>query len=201
MSETGKLETPLHYLRGSRRDVADGAAGLVVEEVSPCVHLSLRGPADSIDLRQALSSVVGLELPDQPLSCQRRGDASIFWQGPTEWMLVLAGSDGQSLQDDLRRALAGANAGAIIDVTGGQTLLRLSGSAVTQVLQKSCGYDFHPDNFPPGKCVQTTFAKAGALVARLEQDCIELLVRRSFCDYIGEWLLDAGAEFGVRISD
>ncbi len=65
---------------------------------------------------------------------------------------------------------------------------------------KSSVYDFHPDNFQPGKCVQTTFAKAGALVSKKSDGSFDLVIRRSFTDYIAEWLLDAGKEYGCSIT-
>lgn len=200
MSETPGLETPLHYLRGSHHGSVDEFAGLAIVEAAWCRHLSIRGHAESPVVAEAILSLTGLALPTQPLSCQSNASARIFWQGPSEWMLVVDDQGSESIESDLRQALAGEHA-AVVDVSGGQTLLTLSGPALSQVLQKSSPYDFHPHNFPPGKCVQTTFGKAGALVAQLEENTVTLLVRRSFSDYIGKWLLDAAAEYGVRISD
>ena len=114
-------------------------------------------------------------------------------------MLVVDQQASDTIESDLRQALSGEHA-AVVDVSGGQTLLTLSGPALAEVLQKSSSYDFHARNFPTGKCVQTTFGKAGALVARLEEDSVTLLVRRSFSDYIGKWLLDTAAEYGIQIS-
>ncbi len=200
MSDALKLERPLHYLHGAQRKAVDGSVGLTVEEAPLCQHLALRGHAESAALRSAVRAVTGVALPIVPLTCQAHSASRVFWQAPNEWMLVCDGPHGKSIADELRLALAGEHA-AVVDVSGGQTLLKLAGPALATVLQKSCSYDFHPANFPVGKCVQTNFAKAGALVARLEEDAITLLVRRSFTDYIGHWLLDAADDFGVRISD
>ena len=200
MSETPRLETPLHYLRGAQRGASDGSPGLTVVEAALCRHLSIRGRAESPGFADAIRSVTGLTLPTSPLSCQSSANAHIFWQGPSEWMLVMNQQDSETIESDLRKALAGEQA-AVVDVSGGQTLLTLSGPALAEVLQKSSPYDFHSSNFLPGKCVQTTFGKAGALVAQLEDHSVTLLVRRSFSDYIGKWLLDAAAEYGVQISD
>jgi sarcosine oxidase subunit gamma len=196
MSEQPKLETPLHYLCGESRGPA---AGLLVVEAALCRHLSIRGGADSSVLQDAVRSVAGLSLPTRPLSCERSGPVCIFWQGPTEWMLVTERDGSESLEEDLRRALEGESA-AVVDVSGGQTLLTLTGPSLPEVLQMASPYDFHPAAFPVGKCVQTVFAKTGALVARVEDDSVLLLVRRSFADYVGSWLLDAAAGGGVRIS-
>ena len=87
----------------------------------------------------------------------------------------------------------------MVDVSAGQTLLKLSGEGVETVLKKSSVYDFHARHFSVGHCVQTTFAKATALVSRSADDSFDLVIRRSFADYVARWLLDAGAEFGCRI--
>jgi len=199
MFEQPRPETPLHYLRGSRRGQKE-TEGLLIAEASLRRCLSIRGSADSARLGEAVRSVTGLPLPGKTLGFEHRANSFMFWQGPTEWMLVTDHEGSETLEADLRRALAG-EAAAVVDVSGGQTLLSLSGSALSEVLQKSSSYDFHPSNFPAGKCVQTVFAKATALVARLDDDAVLMLVRRSFADYIALWLLDAAAEYGVAVRE
>ncbi len=199
MPEAPTLETPLHYLRGSQRGSVAGAPGITVVESASCQQISLRGDAGSPGFAEAIHSVTGLTLPTRPLSFECNRGARIFWQGPGEWMLVADPQTHESIEGDLRRALSGEHA-AVVDVSGGQTQLTLSGPALAELLQKSSPYDFHDRNFPPGKCVQTTFGKAGALVAHLESNEVIVLVRRSFSDYIGNWLLDAAFEYGIEIT-
>ncbi|MDA7089333.1 sarcosine oxidase subunit gamma family protein, partial [Pseudomonas sp. SA3-5] len=73
------------------------------------------------------------------------------------------------------------------------------GSKVRELLMKSSIYDVHPRNFPVGKAVGTTFAKTQLVIRRTGEETWELLVRRSFSDYIWLWLQDASAEFGLAI--
>lgn len=49
------------------------------------------------------------------------------------------------------------------------------------------------------RCVQTNFAKATALVSSNADGSFDLTIRRSFADYIAQWLLDAGQEHGCVI--
>ncbi len=86
-----------------------------------------------------------------------------------------------------------------MDLSGGQTLVQLSGEAVQMVLKKSSGYDFSVDHFPVGRCVQTTFAKATALVSRTGDDAFDLVIRRSFSDYLFRWIMDAADEYGIEV--
>ena len=88
---------------------------------------------------------------------------------------------------------------SVADVTGAQVQVELSGTDVGRVLQKSSPYDFHPRNFPPGRCAQTVFAKTTALVAAKEDGAFDLVFRRSYADYLRRWIADAAAEYGYRL--
>ena len=93
---------------------------------------------------------------------------------------------------------------SITDVSGGQTLVNLSGDneAIQIVLKKSSVYDFgvwESASESGGRCAQTTFGKTSALVSNKSNGSYDLLVRRSFADYFALWLLDAGREFGISI--
>ena len=117
---------------------------------------------------------------------------------PDEWLLIVASGREAELERQLRQTLPGHI--SVVDISGGQTRLNLSGEGVATLLKKSSHYDFHSSNFGPGRCVQTTFAKATALVCRREDGSIDLVMRRSFADYLARWLLDAAAEFGSQIN-
>jgi sarcosine oxidase subunit gamma len=67
------------------------------------------------------------------------------------------------------------------------------------VLKKSIPLDVHPSQFPVGKVAGTVFAKSTALVRRSGEDSWELVIRRSFADYIWLWLQDASREYGLVI--
>ena len=89
----------------------------------------------------------------------------------------------------LRECLSGHF--AVMNVSGAQTVLELSGPAARAVLMKSTPYDVHPRNFPVGKGVSSVFAKSGAVIRRVAEERWELVIRRSFADYLFRWVLDA----------
>ena len=64
---------------------------------------------------------------------------------------------------------------------------------------KSTSYDVAPENFPPGKVVTTTFAQAQVVLRRVNDNTFELVLRRSFSDYLWAWLRDAASEFGFAV--
>ncbi|PMR72749.1 sarcosine oxidase subunit gamma [Billgrantia endophytica] len=171
---------------------------VVLRERAMLGHLILRGGAIALD--EALREVLGLALPARPggLNHDSEGVRSIQWLSPDEWLVIVPGGEAFALEQRLRNALGGAHY-AIVDVSGGQTLIELEGEAARELLMKSTPYDVHPANFPVGKGVTTVFAKATAIVRRPTEDRWELVVRRSFADYCYRWLLDAGEEYGVGV--
>ena len=195
------MQSSLHYLKGQCSGIAPANAelGLTVTEASHGCYLNLRGDANNADFAAGIQTVLGLSLPTVSGTYHSDGSTMACWLGPDEWMLV-SDQTAETLQTALRDALTGHI--SIVDVTGGQTQLNLRGSSVPLVLKKSGGYDFEAwsvDDAPTRRCVQTNFAKATALVSSNADGSFDLTIRRSFADYIAQWLLDAGKEHGCLI--
>lgn len=117
---------------------------------------------------------------------------------PDEWLLIVPGGEEFALEGKLREALGDAHY-AIVNVSGGQTLIELEGEMARELLMKSTPYDVHPDAFPVGKGVTTVFAKANLILRRPSEHRWELVLRRSFADYCYRWILDAGAEYAIGV--
>ena len=190
------LESPLHYFAGKASGPAE--KGLRVRERPHKGHLALRGNADDRAFTEGVERVLSLALPTAPCTFVADAATAAYWLGPGEWLLLIEDhTQTAALESRLREAVQ-AHFSAV-DVSGGQTLINLSGPAVAGVMKKSCVYDFSAANFPAGRCVQTVFAKAGALVAKTADGSLDVIIRRSFADYLAEWLLDAGQEYGCCI--
>jgi len=197
---TDVMESPLHH-HVAHTNAVD--AGVVMTEDKFRGHLNLRGNPQDADFMAAVASVLGMALPTEPNTSVRVNGFVAYWLCPNEWLLIVAnGAQGQ-VEADLRQAVAdkGGNQHiAVTDVSSGQTLVNLSGSGLAQLLQKSTVYDCHESNFPAGKVVQTTFAKTGTTMCKLEDGSVDLVIRRSFSDYFFLWLADASEEYGLRIA-
>ena len=125
------------------------------------------------------------------------GAMKIYWLGPDEWLIVTPPGQQTALAATLGVALQEVFA-SITDVSSGQTLISITGVHARALLEKGCPIDFHPREFATGDCVQTHLAKAAVLISAVDDaSSYELIVRRSFADYLGLWLLDAIAEFSV----
>lgn len=194
-----KAESPLHHadlpsLVGKGRK----NPGVTLREKPLLGHLTLRGDAHDPAFASGVHAALGLELP-VALTVVARGDTSLQWLGPDEWLLIVPGGEELAAEQKLREALGELHV-QIVNVSGGQTLLELSGPKVREVLMKSTSYDVHPNNFPVGKAVGTVFAKSQLVIRRTGEDTWELLIRRSFSDYWWLWLQDASAEYGLSIA-
>lgn len=194
-----RRESPLCYQMADAKRVQRGVGGIILSEEGGRGHLNLRGDPSNETFVNAVEQVLGVALPLVPGTCTTNGEASMYWLAPNEWLVIVGAGTEFEIETRLRQTLRGHF--AIVDVSGGQTLVRLSGPAVAMVLKKSSVYDFHPDHFPVGRCVQTTFAKATALVSKTADDSFDLVIRRSFADYLFRWLIDAAGEYGIKINN
>nr|WP_300306543.1 sarcosine oxidase subunit gamma family protein [Halomonas sp.] len=173
---------------------------VVLRELADRDHLILRGGAIVLD--EAVRQVFGVSLPARPqqLVVFNGGVSSLQWLSPDEWLLIVPFGQAYRVETELRQVLGGASV-AISDVSAGQTLVELHGEdlAMRELLMKSVAYDVHPRNFPPGKGVTVVMAKSSAILRRPDDSRWELVIRRSFADYLYRWLLDAGEEFEIGV--
>ena len=123
----------------------------------------------------------------------------VRWVAPDEWLLSCELHDAFNIEQQLRDSLSGKSV-AIVNVSGGFTTLVLQGEHALDVLRKSTAYDVHPDNFNAGKVVNTVFAKTQVTLRCIAVNQYELIVRRSFADYVWHWLQVVSAEYGLGIN-
>src|SRR3990167_8706646 len=101
------------------------SAGVTLREKKLLGHLTLRGDASDSNFAGALHKALGLELPGA-LTLVANGDTSLQWLGPDEWLLIVPGGSEFAVEQKLREALAGQHC-QVVNVSGGQTLVELSG--------------------------------------------------------------------------
>lgn len=170
------------------------ARGVEWREIPGRGCLNLRGNADDPTFLDAVWTAASVTLPTEPRSWNTGLESIAYWLGPDEWLLVVLDGDQPRVERQLRDAARSPH--SVVDVSDGFIHVNLRGEDAGKVLQKSSPYDFHPRNFPPGRCVQTVFAQAGALVAANEGGSFDLLFRRSYADYLAHWIADAAEEYG-----
>ena len=197
MSDVVSRESPLAQFFAGRSESAGPAdASVTLTERPFLVHLNLRGDPSDRAFLDAAERELGVGLPLEPNTVARGRDLAVLWLGPDEW-LVLAPPERTGVEADLRQALDGQRH-AVVDVSGGQTVVSLSGGRARDVLAKGCTLDLHPRVFGLGRCAQTLIARANVTIWQDDETpSYDLIVRRSFADYLALWLSDASREYGL----
>ncbi len=137
--------------------------------------------------------------PVEPCTWSSVDGVQICWIGPNRWLVLELIDDERGESSEFVASQPGDV--SVIDTTGAYSVLSLSGPSVKELLQKSCAHDFHESVFSAKSSFRTTFAKTQALVINQPNNRIDLVVRRSYSDYVCRWIVDASREFGFRLVD
>ena len=171
--------------------------GVTLKEEALLGHLTLRMNPENADQLKAAEKVLGVALPTQPLTSASKGDVVVRWISPDEWLITVPGLKAFEVETAFQKETKGHF--QVVNVSGGQTIVKLSGKYAQYVIKKSSPIDIHPSEFPVGKVVTSVFAKSSAIIRRSGENEFELVIRRSFSDYLWLWLQDASREYGLVI--
>jgi sarcosine oxidase subunit gamma len=199
MSDLPARATGLEPFFATAANANNRGSNLRVCLVPAMGHINLRGNSNDAGFISSVESVLGLDLPVRS-NTMTIDNHRVYWLGPDEWLIVTAHENVNGLVEQLVGALNDQHA-AVTDISGSNILLRLAGENVRDVLAKGCTLDFNPDAMPIGHCAQSGLAKAGVLIGHIDDNSTyEIVVRRSFSEYLLLWLQSAGDEFGVEFS-
>jgi len=160
--------------------------------------VNLRGNAEETAFREGAASAMGVALPLKPCTISENGLVRVVWVGPDDWFIVGPSGQPEAIALRLREALSGLHY-AVTDVSSGYTVLHLSGRPVRDVLAQGCPLDLHPRAFERGACAGSHFFKASILLWQTDEAPVyELLVVRSYMDYVWLMLERACAECGLQ---
>jgi sarcosine oxidase, subunit gamma len=192
-------KSPLHH--ADLKKVAQKGpqtGGVIFSEQAFMGLITLRCDPENAEQLNAAHRVLGVALPTKPLSSVISGTTRVRWIGPTEWLISVPGGQVFELEMTFQNQMAGHF--QVVNVSGGNTIFRLSGTHVRDVLKKSTSIDVHPSAFAVGKVVSSNFAKSSAVICRVDEQSYELVVRRSFADYLWLWIQDASQEYGLVVT-
>ncbi len=158
-------------------------------------YINLRGRADHTGFIAGILKVLGVEAPTQANTVIEAGENRIYWLGPDEWLIVTPAGQQDRVKQELLAALD-AVFSSVVDNSSGLTTVHITGANAAALIATDCPLDLHPHEFKPGQCAQTRLAKAGMTIAPLADGAgFELIIRRSFADYLLLWLQDAAIAF------
>lgn len=194
MASTEHRRSPLHHLADRLAAASDLAERIRLTEMPFLTQLTLRLGADT-PAAEAAEQVLGVSLPTAPNTTSASDTVEVLWMGPDEWLLLASDGAGEGLREELEGVFDGHHA-TVVDVSAQRTVIELAGADARDVLLKGCSLDLHPRAFAPGRCAQSTLARAQVtLLVRSDEPAYWVFVRASFAEYLAEWLLDAAAEY------
>jgi len=168
---------------------------LSIVEYDVLDHLNIRGASDNEAFNQAIKKVLDINLPTEANTFIEVDGNTILWLGPNEWLILLPQGEAPGLEAKLRQALVGVFS-SVNEVSGGNMVLELSGDKVRELLLKGCPLDLHSSVFKNGQCAQSVLGKTSVTLWQVDEEPVfRMIVRRSFADYLGHWLIDAAREF------
>ena len=201
MSEI-RQESPLAGCLSNTAAGGTGSPGVILTERRFLGYVNLRGDVGDATFLAAVKGVLGVSIPVAPNTIADGDDITVSWMGPDEWLAILRPGEQTGCVADLSQALGEHHASAV-DTTGGYTLVNVSGARRWELLSKGCTLDLHPRSFSPGQCAQTNLGKAGVLLIprgdASDARSFDVIVRRSFADYLGIWLQHSAHEYGLQI--
>jgi sarcosine oxidase, subunit gamma len=159
--------------------------------------INLRGNPEEATFREGAASALGVALPSKPCTTTETDVIRVVWAGPDDWFIIGPPGQAELMVLQLREALSSLHH-AVTDVSSGYALLHLSGVPVRDVLAQGCPLDLHPRAFQRNACAGSHFFKASVWLWQSDEGrAYELLVLRSFMDYVWLMLERACAECGL----
>lgn len=199
-------------LRAGRSGVLASAPGVQVSEAPPMTLLQVSGTFAS-DEAHGISSMLGAVKLPQPLQCTNGDGVRLLWNGPGRFLAVIDHTAANTRTDALLgdeklgaknigvESIGAKNIGEIacVDVSHAWSVLRVQGPAVRDLLAKGCAVDL--EQMRTDACRPTTIGRFDILLCCIEDDGFDLFVARSLAQSFADWLLRAGAEFGVTVCE
>lgn len=184
-------QKPVDSVRESRgSDFADEP------ELSGAGFLLLQSASES-SLRDALVGEIALDLP-APGGARVRGDYTLLWLAPGEWLLEHPVNETHSLQSALTRRLATSLA-VVTDMSDAFACFEVRGARAAETLMRGCSLDLRTHAFPADRVARTALADIPAVVwGPGEPHRFRCLVDRSFAAHLRDWLMDVARGQGTQ---
>jgi len=126
----------------------------------------------------------------------------VVGSGPGEWLVLGPPGSQVSLIHQLSTLAGDGDLVAVVDLSHGRALVRLTGSWAAEVLAKETAMDLGDSVCPDGAAFRSAVAGLAADVIRDDRDGTRSYLvgcERSSGQYLFDSLLESGAEFGIEI--
>jgi len=178
----------------NRQSADRSSAGVIVEVETNYNFLIIRGSSKDNEFLMHAEELFGQSLP-LDFNVFNVGEHTMYWMSPNEWLV--------SSKSDIKRFIKTIRSKVnmhAIDQTGGLVQMTLQGERVRDLLAKGCTLNVDEGVLLPGQCAQTGLSKANILLSLInDSPKFNLIVRRSYAEYVARWLEHAGDEFGIDL--
>ena len=187
-----KIESPLTDLINSKKNIlSDKKTEFVISDHPELGQVNVRGDIKDGLFIDNMREILGHELPTDSNTVTVGERFIILCLGENEWLIITPENEERELIATLRNKMDGILT-SFTDVSSSQCIIRVTGSHVRNVFAKGCSLDLHSRSFGVGKCAQSLIASVGVIIRQIDSTpSFELIVRRSFAEYLVNWLYDA----------
>jgi len=187
-----KIESPLTDLINRKKNIlSDKKTEFVISDHSELGQVNIRGDVKDGLFIDNMKEILGHELPTDPNTVTVGEQFIILCLGENEWLIITPENEERKLIATLRNKMDGILM-SFTDVSSSQCIIRVTGSHVRNVFAKGCSLDLHSRSFDVGKCAQSLIASVGVIIRQIDSTpSFELIIRRSFAEYLVNWLYDA----------
>ena len=187
-----KIESPLTDLINRKKNIlSDKKTEFVISDHPELGQVNVRGDIKDGLFIDNMREILGHELPTDSNTVTVGERFIILCLGENEWLIITPENEERELIATLRNKMDGILT-SFTDVSSSQCIIRVTGSHVRNVFAKGCSLDLHSRSFGVGKCAQSLIASVGVIIRQIDSTpSFELIVRRSFAEYLVNWLYDA----------
>ena len=169
---------------------------LQIKEISPIMKLIVRGKK-----REFLSAVgksLNLLLPTGANTSSASEKIIALWLSPDEWMIYsnqISKSDNNDYETEnlLNNNISKINLGAVTDVTDQFVLINIKGDKIYDLFETGSPFNFNEFRNKKGSVAQTILVKIDVIIHNLNQNEVNLFVRRSFSQHLYSWMNDSAS--------
>jgi len=171
-------------------------SGLQMSEIKPIMKLIVRGKK-----REFLSAVgksLNLLLPTEANTSSISEKITAIWLSPDEWMIYSnqisnLNNNDYEIENLLNKNISKVNLGAVTDVTDQFVLINIKGDKIYDLFETGSPFNFNEFRNKKGSVAQTILTKIDVIIHNLNQNEVNLFVRRSFSQHLFSWMNDSAS--------
>jgi len=178
------------------RPIGGGEGVVAVERVGLTIATVLLRRGKLSELSAAVESNFNIALPvGAKWTAYNR--VALLGTGPGKWLAISESNDPAFVRG-LETQLQGR--ASVVEQSGGLGVLRLSGSALLDTLEKGVQIDLAPETFPAGSVAVTSIAHIGVTLWKVDDGpTVDIAVARSLAGSFQHWLEVSAAACGLSV--